>query len=465
MSKKLWNLYAPVYSLAMRADGKTYRKMMERIPEVIRDKDVLEIATGPGTIAKSVACAAKSMIATDYAENMIVQAKKGEVPDNLIFEVADAMDLPYEEDRFDVVLIANALHIVPDPKKVLAEIDRVLKPGGILIAPNFVEHNKDSLWNRLLAIAGVRFEHQWTAEQYREFLETNGWKIVNYEELEARIPLAYTECIRQQEQTSLPVLKQRPDYKNWVPKGMVASFFTGAAVLGLSAVYGGTRKKKTSRMIGSVSAMGAVGMLAAGTWCAYAYNQFSYDGKRKLSKQIVEGTAKYVRLPEGGIGLDVGCGSGALTIACARQNPHARMVGCDRWGKEYASFSLRLCERNAQAEKVDNVSFVSGNAVSLPFEDESFDAVTSNYVYHNITGKNKQELLLETLRVLKKGGTFAIHDIMSPARYGDMQAFRKKLLDMGYETVELIDTSNLFMNRKEALLLDLKGSTLLTGKK
>lgn len=76
MSKKLWNLYAPVYSLAMRADGKTYRKMMERIPEVIRDKDVLEIATGPGTIAKSVACAAKSMIATDYAENMIVQAKK-----------------------------------------------------------------------------------------------------------------------------------------------------------------------------------------------------------------------------------------------------------------------------------------------------------------------------------------------------------------------------------------------------
>ena len=138
MSKKLWNLYAPVYSLAMRADGKTYRKMMERIPEVIRDKDVLEIATGPGTIAKSVAGVAKSMIATDYAENMIVQAKKGEVPDNLIFEVADAMDLPYEEDRFDVVLIANALHIVPDPKKVLAEIDRVLKPGGILIAPNFV---------------------------------------------------------------------------------------------------------------------------------------------------------------------------------------------------------------------------------------------------------------------------------------------------------------------------------------
>ena len=54
--------------------------------------------------------------------------------------------------------------------------------------------------------------------------------------------------------------------------------------------------------------------------------------------------------------------------------------------------------------------------MKLDFPDESFDAVTSNYVYHNITGEDKQPLLLETLRVLKKGGVFAIHDLMSPRR-------------------------------------------------
>ena len=70
--------------------------------------------------------------------------------------------------------------------------------------------------------------------------------------------------------------------------------------------------------------------------------------------------------------------------------------------------------------------------MKLDFPDESFDAVTSNYVYHNITGKDKQALLLETLRVLKKGGTFAIHDLMSPRRYGDMQEFVQKLRDMVY---------------------------------
>ena len=77
----------------------------------------------------------------------------------------------------------------------------------------------------------------------------------------------------------------------------------------------------------------------------YAYRSFSYDGERKLSKQIIDGTAEHITLPDGGVGLDIGCGSGALTIACAKRNPQGKMIGIDRWGKEYASFSLPLCEK------------------------------------------------------------------------------------------------------------------------
>lgn len=72
-------------------------------------------------------------------------------------------------------------------------------------------------------------------------------------------------------------------------------------------------------------------------------------------------------------------------------------------------------------EGVCNATFQKGDATKLPFPDESFDAVTNNYVYHNLSGGDKQQLLPDILRVLKKGGTFAFHDFMSQSHYGTRQ--------------------------------------------
>ena len=89
----------------------------------------------------------------------------------------------------------------------------------------------------------------------------------------------------------------------------------------------------------------------------------------------------------------------------------------------------------------------------------------SNYVYHNIPG-DRQGYLMETLRVLKKGGTFALHDIFSKLKYGDMSAFMEKLKSMGYEEVRLIDTTDgTFMSGSEARWMGLAGSALLMGRK
>lgn len=262
----------------------------------------------------------------------------------------------------------------------------------------------------------------------------------------------------------------KPDYKNWIPKGLLFSLIAGTALsLALLLIFGVFGLGVSGGLRTGLGVLFAIAFVVCAKyteWCVYAYRSFSYDGERKLSKQIIDGTAEYITLPEGGIGLDIGCGSGALTIACAKRNPQGKMLGIDRWGLEYASFSRKLCEKNAAAEGVANASFRHGDAVKLDLPDESFDAVTSNYVYHNIAGKDKQALLLETLRVLKKGGCFAIHDLMSPRRYGDMQAFVNKLKAMGYERVELIDTTDgKFMSKKEAAHIMLQGSTLLVGRK
>ena len=256
----------------------------------------------------------------------------------------------------------------------------------------------------------------------------------------------------------------KANYKNWIPKGMLWSILVGSVLASVVMVYVLTMTENIWLEVLFVTVF--VVSLIALAWCIYAYNAFDYNGNIRLSKKIIDGIVDYTEIPDGGNGLDVGCGSGALTIACAKKNPNAIMTGIDRWGKEYASFNKQLCENNAIAENTSNIIFMNGNAIKLDFEDETFDLVTSNYVYHNIGGHNKQELLNETLRVLKKGGTFAIHDIMSYRRYGDMKKYINQLENNGFCDVELIDTTKgKFMSYKMASLIGLKGSTLLVGKK
>jgi methionine biosynthesis protein metW len=209
MKEKIWDWCAPIYSRVMRAEEKSYAFLYRRIAKLVRAKEVLELATGPGVLAKRIAPVTKRMLATDYSEGMIAEAKKGACPNNLRFEVADALSLPYADASFDAVIIVNALHLLPEPERALREIARVLRPDGILIAPNFVKQRKSlrsRCWEALLSLAGVRFANQWTAAEYRDFLRKNGWELVFYKELRVRMSLLYTECKRKSKRDKLSVV-------------------------------------------------------------------------------------------------------------------------------------------------------------------------------------------------------------------------------------------------------------------
>ena len=105
-------------------------------------------------------------------------------------------------------------------------------------------------------------------------------------------------------------MTMKPDYRNWMPRGMIMGLGTAAGVLAAgsaAAVWSRLPLDRTSRhLAGAVLGLGAVACLAGAAWSLYARAMFSYEGGRQLSRQIVEGVAAYITLPEGGVGLDVG---------------------------------------------------------------------------------------------------------------------------------------------------------------
>ncbi len=217
--------------------------------------------------------------------------------------------------------------------------------------------------------------------------------------------------------------------------------------------------------LGVVFAVAAAILLALLLWCAWIRRQYAF-GSGGMMERTHMAVLSHLDFDGQGQLLDVGCGSAALSIRAALTWPEAQVVGVDYWGAAYG-YGQAMCEKNAESEGVAaRCRFAHGDANKLDFPDESFDAVVSNYVYHNIMGSDKRALLLETLRVLKKGGVFALNDDMKPAMYGDMEAFAQELLGMGYEDVRLVDTATeVFGSKSRAAAMMLGNSRMLVGRK
>ena len=197
--KGFWDKNAGRYDRFMRKDRAAYDEMYELIRPVVRHKTVLELATGTGLIAKHIVNAAAHIEATDASAEMIAEAKRDTRSAKLHFSVQDMFFLPYAEESFDVVIVSNALHIVPQPEKALRETRRVLKDDGVLIAPTFT-HAGNSFFGKVRAffmkLAGFPLHSKWTSEEYLSFLRQNGWAVRKSVILKASFPLTYAECTK-----------------------------------------------------------------------------------------------------------------------------------------------------------------------------------------------------------------------------------------------------------------------------
>ena len=190
-----WNKISPLYDLFEKVyNGKVYSGTGAKVAEFIEPNDtVLECACGTGAISIYIAKKCRRLIATDFAAGMLRQAeKKCRKYENTIFRRADITHLKCKDNRFDKVVAGNVIHLLPNPEQALHELERVVKPGGRIIIPTYINMSKGTgtAAVKFITLLGADFKRQFDLESYKQFFADMGYANVEYHVVDGRMPCA-----------------------------------------------------------------------------------------------------------------------------------------------------------------------------------------------------------------------------------------------------------------------------------
>ena len=115
---------------------------------------ILDLAAGTGTSSVALAKSGAEVVAVDFSQGMIDVGRKRHP--SITFVLADATQLPFRDGEFDAVTISFGLRNIEDPKKALAEMYRVTKPGGRLVGVRVLEAATSAVPRRVLGVPEVR---------------------------------------------------------------------------------------------------------------------------------------------------------------------------------------------------------------------------------------------------------------------------------------------------------------------
>jgi phosphatidylethanolamine/phosphatidyl-N-methylethanolamine N-methyltransferase len=164
--------------------------------EVHPDSLVLDLAAGTGILALELAPRVRKVYGIDISPQMVDLARaKAESLGigNTEFATGDAYQLSFADEMFDVVVVSNALHVMIEPERALAEARRVLKRDGRLIVPTFChgENYLSRLVCRAMNLIGFKAFQRWSSDSFVRFIEANGYEALRKEVFRDIIPLTY----------------------------------------------------------------------------------------------------------------------------------------------------------------------------------------------------------------------------------------------------------------------------------
>lgn len=190
-----WNKISPVYDLFENVyNRKVYKGTGIKVAEFIDKNDsVLECACGTGAITEEIAKKCRQVLATDFAEGMLKRAsKKCRKYANASFRQEDITDIKCEDESFDKVVAGNVIHLLPEPEKALNELLRVVRPGGKVIIPTYINMARDSsgFAVKFIEKLGAEFKRQFDIDSYKKFFEDKGFKDIEFFVVDGRMPCA-----------------------------------------------------------------------------------------------------------------------------------------------------------------------------------------------------------------------------------------------------------------------------------
>ena len=191
-----WDRVAGVYDVFVNViNGKTHKMLRRIVADYIDPEDiVLECACGSGLLSAVIAGKCRQLTATDFAPKMLKRAEKNcAAYSNVQFRQADIMSLDFRDNSFDKVVAGNVIHLLDEPLKALDELNRVCRPGGMLIIPTYMNRNRKGETSGFASVvgkAGADFKRQFTVESYRQFFLDAGYGDVKITLAEGRIPCA-----------------------------------------------------------------------------------------------------------------------------------------------------------------------------------------------------------------------------------------------------------------------------------
>jgi SAM-dependent methyltransferase len=130
---RTWSLVAPGYAAEITSTFTRFAEDALALAHLVPGERVLDVATGPGTLALPAARAGARVSAIDFSPRMIAELRaraRREAVADIDAQVADATALPFEEGAFDAVFSMFAVNLMADRHAALREIHRVLHRGG-----------------------------------------------------------------------------------------------------------------------------------------------------------------------------------------------------------------------------------------------------------------------------------------------------------------------------------------------